>query len=73
MAEGQPEIVWVKNAQGELRGLHAACAQWLKLEGGAEGRSAYHTELCRGCGRFLDAPPAEHKGPPPDDVGMLLD
>ncbi|HLY64833.1 MAG TPA: hypothetical protein VKU60_04800 [Chloroflexota bacterium] len=72
MADETPEVVWVKNAEGKLRGFHGTCAQWLKLEGSTESRPAYHTELCRGCGRFLDATPPEHTGPPPEDVGMLL-
>jgi hypothetical protein len=72
MPNGQLDLVWVKNSKGELRGFHPACAQWLGISGGSESREPYHTELCRGCGRFLDAAPPEHTGPPPADIDVLL-
>ena len=66
------DTVWVKSSKGELRGFHPACADWLHVSGSGDNRQAYHTELCRGCGRFLDAAPPEHTGPPLENVEILL-
>ncbi len=72
MAEGGVQAVWVTDSEGNLRGLHAACARWLKLEPEVTDREAYHTEICLGCGRFLDAVAPEHEGTAPIDGKSLL-
>ena len=65
MADDDIQVVWVQGGSGIPRGFHLACAQWLGLEQNAETRPPYHTEICRGCGRFLMMPAAEHNGPKP--------
>ena len=66
------ESVWVKDSQGNLRGLHASCARWMQLEAEQTDRKPYHTEVCLGCGRFLDAVPPEREGVAPFDAKTLL-
>jgi hypothetical protein len=70
--EDEIESVWVKDTQGNLRGLHASCAKWMQLEPEQTDRKMYHTEVCLGCGRFLDAAPPEHEGFAPFDAKTLL-
>jgi hypothetical protein len=72
MADELPEAVWVKDSQGNLRGLHATCARWLSLEPVETDRVMYHTEVCLGCGKFLDATPPEREGTSPVDGASLL-
>jgi len=72
MAEGDVQAVWVTDTEGNLRGLHATCARWLKLEAEVTDREPYHTEICLGCGRFLDAPAPEREGTAPIDGKSLL-
>ena len=66
MADEPLALAWVENSEGTLRGFHQVCADWLDLQPRVEGRAPYHTEICRGCGRFLLTEPPEHNGPKPD-------
>jgi hypothetical protein len=73
MADDEIEAVWVKDTQGKMRGLHASCAKWMQLEPEEnDGRKPYHTELCLGCGRFLDAVPPEREGVAPFNARETL-
>jgi hypothetical protein len=73
MAEGGGvQAVWVTDSEGNLRGLHASCAEWLLLKPEVTDRQPYHTEICLGCGRFLDAVPPEHTAKPNVDGRALL-
>ncbi|HLQ33230.1 MAG TPA: hypothetical protein VK457_11120 [Chloroflexota bacterium] len=72
MADEGPQAVWVKDREGNLRGMHASCARWLQLEPEVTDRAPYHTEICRGCGRFLDAVPPEREGTAGIDAKELL-
>ena len=65
MADEEVKVVWVRSHSGMLRGFHDTCAQWLGFETTAGERDAHHTEICRGCGRFLLTPAADHHGAPP--------
>ena len=60
MAEDPDEVVWVRSQSGVLRGFHNACAKWLGLPSQPGERQASHTEICRGCARFLLTPAADH-------------
>jgi hypothetical protein len=73
MGDEVPEAVWVLDSQGKLRGLHASCARWLRLEPvNAGDRVMYHTEVCLGCGKFLDADPPVREGTSEVDGKTLL-
>jgi hypothetical protein len=72
MADELPEAVWVQDSQGNLRGLHASCAKWMQLEPVDTDRQMYHTEICLGCGRFLDADPPAREGTAPFDAKDIL-
>lgn len=62
--------VWYQDGEGILRGFHLMCAVWLNLDPkeGDSARTPYHTEVCRGCGRFLDAKAPDKDQPPPPGV-----
>ena len=53
-------IVWARDRNGQLRGFHAACARRFDVGPSSETRQPYYTEICMGCGHFLDAEPCEH-------------
>ncbi len=64
--------MWVHDTEGNLRGFHVVCAQWLQLTPEVTDRQPYHTEICRGCGRFMDAVPPDRTGVAPIDGKSLL-
>lgn len=64
--------MWVKNPEGVLRGFHITCGRWLQLVPDETDRTPYHTEICRGCGRFMDATAPDRTGTAPIDGRSLL-
>jgi hypothetical protein len=66
------DAVFVQDSQGKLRAMHSVCATWLQLEPVPSDRQPFHTEVCLGCGRFLDAAPPERTGTANVDGKSLL-
>ncbi|MBV9120273.1 MAG: hypothetical protein JOZ39_06155 [Chloroflexi bacterium] len=74
MADDEVSVKWAMSQKGIPRGFHEECATWLGLETlSEEPRKAFHTEICRGCGRFLLTPaPDKHGSKPLIDPKELL-
>ena len=73
MPDDEVSVVWIKGPTDVVRGFHEACAKWLEIAPNVdEERKPHHTEICRGCGRFLLMPPPEHGKKPDVDVTELL-
>jgi hypothetical protein len=72
VAEDDVKYFWVTDSLGEPRAFHTSCGRWLGLEPEIIDRQPFHTEICRGCGRFLDAPPPDKSNSPPMDGKLVL-